>query len=117
MEHSEQDINRGVRSVLTRHWVDLTKTSFLSRRGILRMTGELQRLGAAASTKVQPTALETLDQELKRVRGVRHVYYDFANWRRSEDGEWRQVVSLSEQRGKAEGEGGAGEPDGKAEDE
>lgn len=117
MEHSDQDINRGVRSVLTRHWVDLTKTSFLSRRGILRMTGELQRLGAASSTTAQPTALETLDQELKRVRGVRHVYYDFANWRRSEDGEWRQIVSQSEQRRRAEGEAGTGESDGDADDE
>ncbi len=37
MSSSDHEINRGVRSVLTRHWVDLSKTAFASRRGIVRV--------------------------------------------------------------------------------
>jgi len=117
MENSDHDINRGVRSVLSRHWVDMTKTNFLSRRGILRMMGELRRLGADASAPIRPQVLDTLDQELKRVRGVRRVHYDLANWRRDEGGEWRPIESWSSRRGRRASEESPAEPEEKSEDD
>ena len=88
MSHSDQEVNRGVRSVLSRHWVDLTKTNFASRRGIVRLMGELQRLGPESSRPMEPQNLETLDSELRRVRGVDRVHFDLANWSKNEEGEW-----------------------------
>jgi len=123
MKSTDQEINRGVRSVLSRHWVDLTKTNFLTRQGVLRMMGELRRIGAEASTPMKPRILETLDKELKRVHGVRRVQYDLSNWRRNEDGEWRPIARPSHRsrsseleeearaEGEDEGEGEETEPD------
>ena len=117
MEQSDQDINRGVRGVLARHWVDLTKTNFLSRPGILRMRGEMRRLGAEASSPIQPQVQDTLDQELKRVNGVRTVQYALANWRRGEEGEWHPVGKRKSRRGGKESEGDSSEPDEKTSDD
>ena len=88
MAHSDQEINCGVRSVLSRHWVDLSKTNFASRRGIVRLMGELRRLGAESSKPLEPQNLEALDSEIKRLRGVDRVHFDLANWRKNSEGEW-----------------------------
>jgi len=91
MAHSDLEINRGVRSVLTRHWLDLSKTNFASRRGIVRLMGELKRLGAETGKPLEARNLETLDTEIKRLRGVDRVHFDLANWRKNEEGEWISI--------------------------
>ena len=91
MDSKDLDINQGVRQVLSRNWYDLTKTNFASRQGIVRMIGELQKLGREAELNQEPAQIENLKTELQRLKGVRQVHFDFANWRRNEDGEWVPV--------------------------
>jgi hypothetical protein len=96
MASSDPEINRNVRQVLTRNWYDLTKTNFASRRGIVRMMGELKKLGREGETRLEPTHLEALDGELRRVRGVQRIHFDLANWRRNEEGEWVPIERTRE---------------------
>ncbi len=109
MSSSDQEINRGVRTVLTRHWVDLTKTAFASRRGIVRLMGEIRRMGPDALKPLDPTNLEVIDHELKRVNGVARVHFDLVNWHKSDEGEWEPVASPTHRPGSngpgADGEG------------
>jgi len=91
MTASDPEINRGVRQVLTRHWYDLSKTNFASRRGIVRMIGELRKVGRGQDGQVESAQLETLDTELRRLKGVQRVHFDLDNWRRNDDGEWVPV--------------------------
>jgi hypothetical protein len=88
MASSDHEINRGVRSVLSRHWVDLTKTAFASRRGIVRLMGEMRRVGTDAQKPLDPTNLEVIDNELRRVTGVTRVHFDLSNWHKNSEGEW-----------------------------
>ena len=91
MTGSDPEINRGVRQVLTRHWYDLSKTNFASRRGIVRMIGELRKLGREQDGKLDPSQLESLDTELRHLEGVQRVHFDLDNWRRNDDGQWVPV--------------------------
>jgi len=91
MSSSDHEINRGVRSVLTRHWVDLSKTAFASRRGIVRVMGEMRRMGPESDKPLDPTNLEVIDSELRRVNGVARVHMDLINWRKNAGGDWEPV--------------------------
>jgi transposase len=91
MSLNDPEINQGVRQVLTRNWFDLSKTNFASRRGIVRMMGELKKLGRDKDAKLEPAHLEQLDCELRRLKGVERVHFDLANWQRNEEGEWVPV--------------------------
>lgn len=117
MAANDHEINRGVRGVLSRHWVDLSSTNFASRQGVVRLMGELRRVGPQSDQALENTNLIALDTELRRLRGVRRVHFDLANWRRNEDGEWvrseRQVETTRRTPGAAGG-GGPECPDGSA---
>lgn len=93
---NDPEINQGVRQVLTRNWFDLTRTNFASRRGIVRMMGELKKLGRDKDGKLEPAHLEQLDRELSRLKGVERVHFDLANWQRNDDGKWVPVDVKSE---------------------
>ena len=88
---NDHEINRRIRAVLSRHWVDLASTNFASRKGIVRVTGDLKRIGPQAGRSLESTSLTNLDSEMRRLKGVQRVHFDLANWRRTEDGEWVRV--------------------------
>lgn len=88
---NDHEINRKVRAVLSRHWVDLSSTAFASRKGIVRVTGDLKRVGPQAGRPMESTSLNILDTEVRRVSGVQRVHFDLANWRRTEEGEWIRI--------------------------
>jgi len=92
MATSDQEINRGVRGILSRHWVDLTATNFASRQGVVRLMGELRRIGQRSEESLESTNIVALDAELRKLRGVRRVHMDLTNWRRDEEGQWVQVA-------------------------
>jgi hypothetical protein len=102
---NDHEINRRVRAVLSRHWVDLASTNFASRKGIVRVSGDLKRVGPQAGRPMESTSLNILDSEMRRLSGVQRVHFDLANWRRTEDGEWVRVDrEKPEAKGEAEGE-------------
>lgn len=86
---SDAQIRAELRAVMTRHRLDLSKTSFLCTRGVVRMTGELQRLRAYGNHPVVSSDVELLEQDLARVRGVVRVYIDVKSWQREVCGVWR----------------------------
>ena len=88
---NDHEINRRIRAVLSRHWVDLASTNFASRKGIVRLTGDLKRVGPQAGRPLESTSLTILDSEMRRQKGVQRVHFELANWRRTEDGEWVRV--------------------------
>jgi len=91
MTVSDHEINRGVRGVLTRHWVDLSSTNFASRKGVVRLVGELRRMGSDPASSLESTNIVAIDAELRRIRGVQRVHLDVTNWRRNDDGDWEPV--------------------------
>lgn len=96
MSTSDHEINRKVRAVLSRHWIDPSSTSFASRKGVVRLMGELRRVGSAFGASLEATTLTVLDTELRKLPGVRLVHFDLVNWRRDEEGVWVQLEQAPE---------------------
>jgi len=88
MSASDLQLNCGIRSVLSRHWIDLTKTSFYARRGHVHMTGEVQVVGARKGGQETADVLRAFELELKRLQAVRSVSFEFTNWVRDGAGVW-----------------------------
>lgn len=89
---TDTHIRAGLRTVLARHRVDLTKTQFFCTRGVVRMTGELSPVGAEARRMtLSLCAVEAFEHDVTRVKGVERVHFDFANWRRLDNGEWKPL--------------------------
>lgn len=78
MQVSNIRVNAMVRSVLTRHWIDLQKVKLESYRGTVRLSGEIHQLGSRAA-RVDPSVLSTIEGDLRRVPGVRRVHFSFTN--------------------------------------
>ncbi len=86
MEVSDYRLNASVRSILFRHWIDLQRLSFGSFRGTIRVKGELSFLGSNASANLGQ--LETIESEIRSIRGVKRVCFELSNWSRSDHGKW-----------------------------
>ena len=66
-------IKTSVRSVLTRHWIDLTRIAFDCCRGSVRFRGEIS-LAEGRRCSSPGALLETLESEIKQIPGVKSVY-------------------------------------------
>ncbi len=96
MGASDFKINSKVRSVLARHWIDLSRVGFSSINGTVRLTGILCRLSSESDvgtfTKQNLAQLET---ELTSVREIKRVYFDLDNWRKDNERQWVPVESVT----------------------
>lgn len=88
MTAQDLELNCGIRSALTRHWIDLTKTNFFARRGHVHMSGEVSVVGAHRPREDTAGALKAFESELRRLQEVRSVSFEFTNWARDETGVW-----------------------------
>jgi hypothetical protein len=88
MSVSDFQINARVRSVLAKHWIDTQRVKFGSFKGTVRFSGQIHPLGDRSATHLDGSKLEIIESELKRIRGVLRVFFDLANWRKSETGKW-----------------------------
>ena len=86
---SDLDINRGVRRVLVKHWVDLGRLSVRSTQGAVMLYGVLQRV-SGRNDDLTPRIVDTIFQEIKRVRGVTRITAHFENWK-VESGAWQPI--------------------------
>ena len=66
-------INRGVKSVLIRHWVDTGKLKFRTSRGTVRFSGVLATTGGRASQH-DYSLLEVIAAEVRTIPDVVKVY-------------------------------------------
>ena len=88
MSVQDLELNSGVRSVLSRHWIDLTKTSFYARKGHVHLGGEVAVIGAKNELAGTADALKATEAELRRLRDVKTISFEFTNWVRDGAGVW-----------------------------
>ena len=96
MGASDFRINSKVRSVLARHWIDLSRVGLSSISGTVRLTGILCRL--SSESDVDPFTgqhLAQLETELLSIKEVKRVYFNLDNWRKDGNRQWMPVKPLS----------------------
>jgi hypothetical protein len=88
MAAQDLELSSGVRSVLARHWIDLTKTTYFVRRGHVTLGGEVSLLGGGHGAGNTADMLKAFEVELHRLREVKTVTFEFSNWIRDGAGVW-----------------------------
>ena len=78
------------RAVFARYRIDLALLRVGAYGDVLRLQGTLKR--SAGLPQLTHEALENLELELRRIRGVRRVEMHLSNWTRHES-LWRPVTS------------------------
>lgn len=84
---TDLDINRAVRRVLVKHWIDLGRVSIRTTAGRIMIFGVLRRIEGHRDN-LNPSSVEAMFYEIQRIRGVQHVRTHFDNWI-NEGGRWR----------------------------
>jgi hypothetical protein len=69
-------INSAVRSILFRHWIDVNQVAIRHHKGNVRLLGTLRLLPGTGFRQSQQKLNETLEQEIRRVPGVKRVRID-----------------------------------------
>ena len=88
MAAQDLELTSGVRSVMARHWIDLTKTTYFVRRGHVTLGGEVNVLGRGNAPGSTADMLKAFEVELHRLREVKTVTFEFTNWIRDGAGVW-----------------------------
>ncbi|MCC7015498.1 MAG: hypothetical protein IT454_23265 [Planctomycetes bacterium] len=88
MSAEDLELNCGVRNALNRHWIDLTKTNFFARRGHIHMSGEVSVVGPKRPPEDTANALKAFESDVRRMRDVRSMSFEFTNWIRDDSGAW-----------------------------
>jgi len=89
MSQVDLDINRGVRSILVKHWIDLGRLSVRSTDGKVYVRGALTRIGGV-SEDLSSAIVENIFSEIKRIREVKQIYPSLENWT-NDSGSWQQI--------------------------
>lgn len=84
---SDLDVNRGVRRILVKHWIDLGRISVRSTQGNVFLRGRLLRLQGTKGDLTSPL-VEAMFHDMERVPGVRGVTPNLENWIK-DGGRWR----------------------------
>jgi len=89
MSQADLEINRDVRKVLVRHWIDLGKLSCRSANGRLSVRGALYRI-AGVREELTGAIVEMIFADLKKIRGVVNITPEIENWSMAM-GKWRLI--------------------------
>lgn len=89
MSQDDLDINRAIRSILVKHWIDLGRLSVRSTDGKVWVRGELHRISGVAET-LTSAIVSALFEDIRRIRNIRQVYTALENWS-TDSGSWQQV--------------------------
>ncbi len=73
------EINRAVRRILVRHWIDLGKLSIRSASAVCHLSGMLDKLPNVPPA-LTGTKIAEIFVEIRRVPALRRVDADFLNW-------------------------------------
>lgn len=83
MGANDFQINARVRGIFGKHWLDTGRTSVVTIKGNVYVGGVVRKLpGVSARIEINEDLLETIDYEIKRVRGVKRVIYRLEEWRK-----------------------------------
>lgn len=88
-EITDLEINRSVRRVFVKHWIDLGRISVRTTRGNVMLYGTLQRIESHRED-LRPTTVEQMMYEIRRIKGLHLVRSHFDNWV-SESGHWKPL--------------------------
>jgi hypothetical protein len=94
-------ITVSVRRVLTSSWVDITAVNIRTTRGVVYITGMLQRM-TYQHADMYPKMLQHLDLTVRNLPGVRDVKYNLNNWEQNLHGAWLPVRTQDQAAGGAE---------------
>lgn len=89
MSQADLEINRDVRKVLVRHWIDLGKLSCRSGNGRLSVRGSLHRI-AGVREELTAAIVEIIFSDMKKIRGVVNITPELENWSMAM-GKWRPI--------------------------
>ena len=86
---SDLDINRHIRKVLVKHWIDLGRLSIRTTRGKVAIHGFLDRI-AGSQERLSTSLVDAMFNEIERINGVERTTIELANWTNTE-GKWVQL--------------------------
>lgn len=89
MTHNDLDINRSVRKVLVKHWIDLGRIWVRCTNGRVNIHGSLNRI-TGVGEELTPAILSTMFDEIERQPGVRNIKVELDNWVQSA-GAWKLI--------------------------
>jgi len=95
MSQADLDINRAVRTVLVKHWIDLGRISVRSSDGKLWVRGSLSRI-AGVNEELTPQIVEAMSDEMRRIRNIKQIYFSLENWN-NDSGAWHEVGKKRQQ--------------------
>jgi hypothetical protein len=73
-----------------RHRIDLQRVQFRIHNGAVRISGEIVHLGGHKKP-VTLSLIESLERDIIGTQGVRHTFFELANWRRLDTGQWESI--------------------------
>jgi hypothetical protein len=85
---TDLEINRNVRKVLVRHWIDLGHLLLRTVNGRVLIRGDLDRI-AGTKEELLPPIVESMFYTIKRIEGVRAVTAELENWT-NQTGVWQR---------------------------
>jgi hypothetical protein len=86
---NDLDINRCIRKVLVKHWVDLGRLFIRTTRGKVTVHGILDRI-TGTKENLTPAIVEAMLNEIERIHGIERLTIDFVNWKKNQ-GKWSLI--------------------------
>ena len=92
MTVEDMAVNRQVRNVMARNWINMQRLDFASTHGTVYMRGRMSFLKSqkVADGKeerdragVSPSILNHIDKEIRKIPGVRAVSWQIDGWQRT----------------------------------
>lgn len=89
MDSADLEVNRAVRRILVRHWIDLGRLSIRTRTGKVQLQGRFSRI-AGVQDSLSAAIMQTIHADIKRIRGVLKIAFLLENWT-NHSGIWQPV--------------------------
>jgi hypothetical protein len=79
MSQEDLEINRAVRRILVRHWLDLGRLSIRSSLGRVTVRGALERI-EGVNEQLTGALVESVFNEIRRIPAARTLHAEISNW-------------------------------------
>ena len=79
MRQDDLEINRSIRSIFVRHWIDLGRVSIHTTNGNSFIHGSLSRI-EGFKDELTSAIVNAIFTDAKRIRNIRHVRVELDNW-------------------------------------
>lgn len=76
---SDLDINKEIRKILVRHWIDLGLLSIRTTNSVSYLRGELVRI-KGVDESLSTSIVDTMIRDIERIDGLRRLNLEFENW-------------------------------------